>query len=102
MHARASTFISHVHVYLGSSISLPEGNPLQVALESLLNHIVQRLLLHTGRDETAVCAWSAAKMSCMRVAAAVAGERTTSPGLQGSHSSVGYKRVTGQLRIPSP
>lgn len=42
---------------------------------------------------------------CRRVTVLVpheSGEHTTSPGLQGSQSSVGYMRVTGQLRMSSP
>lgn len=34
------TFILHVHVYLRSSISLSERNPLQVALQSLLDNVI--------------------------------------------------------------
>lgn len=54
-HTHSSTFISHIHVDLGPSVSLPEGNPLQVALQGLLYHIVQRLLLHadTSRQSDA-------------------------------------------------
>lgn len=127
------TFVSHIFIYLGSSISLSERNSLHMTLQSLLYHIIQRLLLHTHtriyvKAETAsvyltsiimymverlkckmllfilrllVVIWKIA-MCAWRYLCQYWAEHTTSPGLQGSQSSVGYMRETGQLRISCP
>lgn len=42
-----STFVSHVHVNLGSCVPLSEADSLQVALHGFLDHIIQGLLLCT-------------------------------------------------------
>lgn len=100
----SSTFISHVHVNLGSCVPLSEVNPLQVPLHCFLDHIVQGLLLHTQTitDMDSHQLLHRRDTRCWLpkcVSLCVYAARTTSSGLQGSQSSVGYILDTGQRRM---